>query len=66
MRQLKALDVEVHGNVAVTYGQLEMTQRNDHGERSSLLKYVRVYEHKNGHWQMLMHRSVAETAKSSK
>ncbi len=65
-RKLDVLDVEIHGNVAVTYGQVDMTQRNEHGEHSSLLKYVRVYEHRSGHWQMLTHRSVAETAEPHK
>jgi len=60
-RKIVALDVDIHGSVVVTYGKLDMTIRNAQGEHSILLKYIRVYEEKNGHWQMLMHRSFNET-----
>lgn len=60
-RKIISLDVEIHGNVAVTHGQLEMTVRDDHGGHSNLLRYLRVYEQRNGRWQMLSHRSLDET-----
>jgi ketosteroid isomerase-like protein len=61
-RRIDALDVEIHGSVAVTYGLLDMTAPGEHGQHSFLLKYIRVYEQRNGHWQMLMHRSIDETS----
>jgi hypothetical protein len=60
-RKIVSLDVEIHGDVAVTYGQLDMTVRDERGEHGNLLKYLRVYELRNGSWQMLMHRSLDET-----
>ncbi len=61
-RRIDALNVEIHGDIAVTYGLLDMTSRSNQGEHSFLLKYVRVYEQKDGRWQMLMHRSLEETS----
>jgi ketosteroid isomerase-like protein len=59
-RKLHVLDVEIHGNVAVTYGRLDVTWREG---QSVSLNYVRVYQQRNGHWQMLMHRAVEETSR---
>jgi hypothetical protein len=62
-RKIVALDIEIHDDVAVLHGQLDMTVHDDHGEHSNLIKYLRVYQQRNGQWQMLTHRSLAETAK---
>ena len=62
IRKIVNLDIEVHGDVAITDGQLDMTVRNEQGEHSNLVKYLRVYQRRNGQWQLLTHRSLEETA----
>lgn len=61
-RKIVSLDIEVHGDVAITDGQLDMTVRNEQGEHSNLVKYLRIYQRRNGQWQLLTHRSLEETA----
>jgi ketosteroid isomerase-like protein len=61
-RDVVALEVEIHGNVAVTHGELKMTVRDEHGEHSNVVKYMQVYRRQSGVWQMLNHRSLQETA----
>jgi len=61
-RKIVTLDIEVHGDVAVTHGQLDMTVQDEHGGHSNLVKYLRVYEQRKGQWQLLTHRSLEETA----
>jgi len=56
-RKVSLVEVEVHGDVAVTYGRLDVVKSGEGGEKYSL-RYVRVYERKDGRWQMLMHRTV--------
>lgn len=65
MRRLDGLNIEVHGDVAVTYGLVDITARGDHGNHSYLVKYIRVYKHVNGQWEMLMQRTVDETSSIS-
>jgi len=62
-RKIIALNIEIHGDVAVLHGQLDLTVHDDHGEHSNLLKYLRVYQQKNGQWQMLTHRTLEEMPK---
>ncbi len=61
-RHLDAVKIEMHGNVAVIDGLVDVNARGEHGNHSYLVKYVRVYERRDGHWQMLMQRSVGETS----
>jgi ketosteroid isomerase-like protein len=56
-RKVSLVEVELHGDVAVTFGRLDVIKSGEGGEKYSL-KYVRVYERRNGRWQMLMHRTV--------
>ena len=61
-RHLDAVKIEMHGNVAVIDGLVDVNAHGEHGNHSYLVKYVRVYQRKDGHWQMLMQRSVGETS----
>ena len=56
-RRVSLVEVELHGDVAVTFGRLDVIKSGEGGEKYSL-KYVRVYERRNGPWEMLMHRTV--------
>lgn len=56
-RKIFLVEVELHGDVAVTFGRLDVVKSGETGEKYSL-RYVRVYERRNGRWQMLMHRTV--------
>lgn len=62
-RKIVSLDIEIHGNVAVVHGQLDVVVHDDHGGHANLVNYLRVYEQRNGQWQMVTHRSLGETAK---
>jgi len=61
-RHQDAVKIEMHGNVAVIDGLVDVNARGEHGNHSYLVKYVRVYERIDRHWQMLMQRSVGETS----
>ena len=56
-RKVSLVEVEMHGDVAVTFGRLDVIKNGEGGEKYSL-KYVRVYERRSGRWEMLMHRTV--------
>lgn len=62
LRHLDAVKIEMHGDVAVTDGLVDINARGEHGGHSYLLKYIRVYQLRNGHWQMLMQHSLAESS----
>jgi ketosteroid isomerase-like protein len=63
LRHLDAVNIELHGDVALTDGLVDVNARGEHGTRnhSYLVRYVRVYQHRNGRWVMLMQNSVGET-----
>jgi len=56
-RKVSLVEVELHGDVAVTCGRLDVIKSGEGGEKYSL-RYVRVYERRDGRWEMLMHRTV--------
>jgi len=56
-RKVSLVELELHGDVAVTFGRLDVIKSGEGGEKYSL-RYVRVYERRNGRWEMLMHRTV--------
>ena len=62
-RKIVAMDIEIHADVAVVLGQLDVAVRDDHVGHANLIKYLRVYQQRNGQWQMLTHRGLEETAK---
>ena len=62
-RKIVSLEIEVHGDVAITHGKLDMAVHDERGGHSNLIKYFHVYEQRNGNWVLLTHRSLEETAK---
>lgn len=63
-RVVDSLDVEVHGNVALTTGRIHV--RRDGGEprwRDYTVRYARIYQRSGprGRWLLLTHHSTAET-----
>jgi len=62
MRRLDAVKIEMHGEVAVTDGLVDVSAHGEHGNHSYLVKYIRVYQCKNGQWKMLSQQSVGETS----
>jgi ketosteroid isomerase-like protein len=62
-RKIVSLEIEVHGDVAITHGKLDMAVHDERGGHSNLIKYFHVYEQRNGNWVLLTHRSLEEMAK---
>ena len=56
-RQHSNVQVDLHGDIGVTHGNLRVTRKDQNGY---LLDYVRVYLRKDGRWQMLSHRTTHE------
>lgn len=65
-RKISAVEVELHGDVTVTSGRLDVTRRGEAGKETYALRYVRVYERRNGRWEMLMHRTVEMLSRQEK
>lgn len=61
MRRLDSVKIEMHGDVAITEGLVDISAHGEHGNHSYLVKYIRVYQRKNSQWQMLSQQSVGET-----
>ena len=61
-RDLDSLDVEVHGDVALTTGRIHVRQGSADPEwREYTIRYVRVYVRRGGRWQLLTHHSTGES-----
>ena len=61
-RDLDSLEVEVHGDVALTTGRIHVRQEfADPKWREYTIRYARVYVRRAGRWQLLTHHSTAET-----
>jgi hypothetical protein len=58
-RTLTAVEVEVHGGVAVTNGRIEVRSA---APRDYTVCYTRLYEHREGQWRLLSHRTFREAA----
>ena len=57
-RNLDSIQVELHGDVVITFGRYKMRQKaNPKGPESSVW-FERVYAKRNGRWQYLSHRTV--------
>ena len=61
-RALTAVEVEVHGGVAVTNGRIEVRSA---APRDYTVCYTRLYEHREGQWRLLSHRTFREAASHS-
>ena len=60
-RDLDSLDVEVHGDVALTTGRIHVRQESDDPHwRDYTIRYARVYVRRDGRWQLLTHHSTGE------
>ena len=60
-REHETIEVELHGDLAVVYGVLRVhANMNGLGGRF-LARYVRVYERREGRWQLVSHRTVEQT-----
>jgi len=58
-RVLSEIEAELHGDVAVTRGNLDIEYADD---RPNLyMRYVRVYRLSNHHWRPISHRTVYAT-----
>jgi ketosteroid isomerase-like protein len=58
-RVLSDVEAELHGQIAVTRGNLDIQYADD---RANLyMRYVRVYRLSNHHWQAISHRTVHAT-----
>ena len=62
-RKISTSEVELHGNVAITVGRLDVVWKGEGKDDKYALKYVRVYEKRKGKWVLLSHRTV-ETLKT--
>jgi Domain of unknown function (DUF4440) len=59
-RKLDSVEVEIHGDIGITNGQLTVRRKTEKAERKYMIKFVRVYVRRNEQWQMIMHRTVYE------
>ena len=58
-RDLDSVRVEMHGDVAITYGRYVARMKGGDPERQQFdLWFERVYVKRNGRWQYLSHRTV--------
>ena len=58
-RELDSVQVELHGDVAITYGSYRARYRAGNPEqREFKVWFERVYARRNGSWQFLSHRTV--------
>ena len=58
-RELDSVRVEMHGDVAVTYGRYVARMKGgDPGRQQFDLWFERVYAKRNGRWRYLSHRTV--------
>lgn len=60
-REHDSTKVEVHDNVAIVTGKLNIERKAHHGESPQFsIKYVRIFSRRNEVWQLICHRSVLE------
>ena len=60
-RSVDQIDVETHGNVAITSGRIHAKSDSDDPRwHEYSVWYVRVYEMQTGRWRLLSHRSIRE------
>jgi ketosteroid isomerase-like protein len=61
-RTLDSLDVEVHGDIALTTGRIKVTREHANPvEREYTVRYARIYVRRDGRWIQLTHHSTGET-----
>ena len=58
-RDLDSVQVELHGDVAITYGRYRARNKaGEPGRRAFTVWFERVYARRDGRWQFLSHRTV--------
>ena len=58
-RELDSVQVELHGDIAITYGRYRARYKTGNPEqREFVVWFERVYARRNGGWQFLSHRTV--------
>ena len=57
-RKISTSEVELHGNVAITVGRLDVVWKGEGKDDKYALKYVRLYERRKGKWVLLSHRTI--------
>lgn len=59
LRDLDSVQVEMHGDIAITYGRYVAQNRTgDPGQSWFSVWFERVYVKRNGHWLFVSHRTV--------
>jgi hypothetical protein len=59
LRDLDSVQVELHGDIAITYGRYRARYRAGNPEqRPFTVWFERVYARRDGQWQFLSHRTV--------
>jgi hypothetical protein len=59
VRDLDSVKVEMHGNIAITYGRYVAQNRTGRPDQSWFsVWFERVYEKRDGHWLFVSHRTV--------
>lgn len=60
-REVSSQQVEPHGSIAITTGRIDVKLKAESsGRRKYSIWFVRVYRAKDGGWELLSHRTVAE------
>jgi ketosteroid isomerase-like protein len=60
-RSVDAVNVELHGNLAVTDGRIHIKTRSDDPKRKEFtVWYIRIFERRDGDWQLVSHRSIRD------
>jgi ketosteroid isomerase-like protein len=58
-RHLDSVQVELHGDIAITYGQYRARfKAGEPGRREFIVWFERVYTRRGGSWQYVSHRTV--------
>jgi ketosteroid isomerase-like protein len=58
-RDLDSVQVEMHGDIAITYGQYRARNKSAARDRGAFtVWFERVYAFRNGRWQYVSHRTV--------
>ena len=60
-RRLSGIEAEVHGDIAITTGNLEM-HFSDRKREPNRLRYLRVYRLRGSVWQPICHRTLPAAA----
>lgn len=61
-RRVDSLDVEVHGDVALTTGRIHIKRDGPPSpNRDYTIRYARIYVRRDGRWQLLTHHSTEQT-----